>query len=104
MLLKGTRTGVLTVGALDILYQQGQDGEQCCPVCCGQCWVLQDMLHSDELDSTVRKAPESMYETADWWDDHTQTVRRSWLKSRWPLNPTCHTDEEEDDDAASDAA
>lgn len=65
MLLKTTRTAVLTVAALDSLFQT--EGN-CCQRCCGVCWVLADMLRTRELDLIVRKAPIQMYESSPWWD------------------------------------
>jgi hypothetical protein len=73
MLLKTTRTAVLTVAALDTLFQT--EGS-CCQRCCGICWVLADMLRTQELDLVVSKAPIQMYEDAPWWDAKHDQVNR----------------------------
>ena len=80
MLIKTTRTAVLTVAALDLLADQE---EGCCPTCGSFCWVLQDMYHLDLLDKTVIQAPERMYQDSDWWDNRQNTVKRTWLTSQW---------------------
>jgi len=80
MLIKTTRTAVLTVAALDLLYDKE---EGCCPVCCNFCWVLQDMYRLDLLDKTVLQAPERAYQDSEWWDNDQKVVKRSWLTSQW---------------------
>jgi len=80
MLIKTTRTAVLTVAALDLLYDQE---EGCCPLCCNFCWVLKDMYRLDLLEKTILQAPERTYQDAGWWDDDQKAVKRSWLTSQW---------------------
>ena len=95
MLLKGTRTAVLTVGALDLLM--GQE-EGCCPHCCGMCWVLQDMVRHGDLDETVRKAPISMYEDSAWFDSKRGTVHTTLLAVKWDSNCDHGIEEEEEEE------
>ena len=94
MLLKATRTAVLTVAALDILYAQE---EGCCTYCCGMCWVLHDMNKKGDLDQVIQGAPLDFFDTSEWWDDRRKMVNRAWLTAKW-LTPCNHgiTDEEEE--------
>lgn len=71
---------MLTVAALDVLYAQP---EGCCPLCCGMCWVLEDMKKRDDLDAIVRKAPLHMYMDSAWWDAKNSHVNLAWLTSKW---------------------
>jgi hypothetical protein len=91
-LLKTTRTAALTVFALDQLAGQ----ESCCPKCCTACWVLYDMKINDDLDTTIRKAPPRMYESGEWWDHRTDSVRKVWLTEKWSYE--CPNHEEDDED------
>ena len=92
MLLKTTRTAALTVYALDMLAEQ----EACCPRCCSACWVLQDMKYDDDLDGIIRKAPPHLYESTEWWDQRTDTVRKSWLTEKWSYDCPNHAEEDEE--------
>ena len=80
MLIKTTRTAVLTVAALTRLFDKE---EGCCPYCCAECWVLQDMYRKDLLDKTVTQAPPRMYKNVDWWDPEQKAVNRTLLTSQW---------------------
>lgn len=80
MLIKTTRTAVLTVAALDLLYASA-DG--CCPTCCNFCWVLQDLYRLNILEKTILQAPERTYVDSEWWDKDHQAVKRSWLTNQW---------------------
>lgn len=94
MLIKTTRTAVLTVAALDLLYVTE---EGCCPTCCNFCWVLQDMYRRNLLDKTVMEAPVRMYEDQEWWDSDHQAVKRTWLTNQW-LRKSCDHGLKEDQD------
>lgn len=85
MLLKTTRTAVLTVAALD---QLAATEGQCCEFCCGQCWVLSDMMSSGELDTVVHRAPAVMYEPARWYDPSLGQVNKVFVKSKMS-DPLC---------------
>ena len=85
MLLRTTRTAVLTVAALDLLMAGASN---CCEYCCGQCWVLSDMLKSGDLDIIVHRAPAAMYEQARWYDPHLGQVNKAFVRSKMS-DPTC---------------
>ena len=92
MLLKTTRTAVLTVAALDTLFQT--EGS-CCQRCCGTCWVIADMLRTNELDVVIHKAPLQMYEDAPWWDQKHDQVHRLAIQLKMeggdcPHEPTAY--------------
>jgi hypothetical protein len=98
MLLKTTRTAVLTVAALDILAEQ-QEG--CCPHCCGMCGVLEDMKKTDDLTDIVLKAPPYMYLDAVWWDAKKARVDLIWLTYQW-ASYTCPNHVLPDEDERTD--
>lgn len=80
MLLKGTRTSVLTIYTLDKHYEEEK---VCCYVCCAGCWAVHDQFARGDLDLTVMKAPERLYINRPWWDAHQKLVRRWWLRDLW---------------------
>lgn len=92
MLLKTTRTGALTVYALDRLAEQ----EWCCPRCCTACWVLREMKLDDDIDVIIRKVPPRLYENAEWWDQRDDTVRKMWLTEKWSYECPNHAEVDED--------
>ncbi len=91
MLLKTTKTGALTVFALDRLAEQ----EHCCPACCSGCWVLWEMKMDSDLDVIIRKVPPRFYENHEWWDQRSDTVRKDWLMEKWDYDCPQHTEEED---------
>ncbi len=93
MLLKTTRTAILTVSALNLLAQDDEHG--CCVKCCAVCWVLEDMYKSGDLDDIVRKAPADMREGASWWDSKNQAVNQVWLLEQWSYECPNHPDEDD---------
>lgn len=80
MLLKTTRTALLTVYALDNL---AESVEGCCPICCLACWALKDMSHTVDLEDILLKAPPANVENKVWWDKSAGSVRRTWLWEKW---------------------
>lgn len=96
MLLKTTRIAVLTVAALDDLYVQ----DDCCPVCCGKCWVLRDMYQKNDLDKIILRAPAQFYESASWWDLRHSTVNTAWMTGKWLASTCTHGVTEDDEEEA----
>lgn len=91
MLLKTTRTAVLTVAALDLLFSQ----PDCCPQCCGMCWILQDMVTQGDIDSVVHRAPVQMYEDSSWYDQKRRRVNTMLLTAKWAIRCDHGTEEDE---------
>ena len=90
MLLKTTRTALLTVAALDALANT----EGCCPVCCAGCWALKDMSHTVDLEDILLKAPAALKESSVWWDKGSDSVRRTWLWEKWNYDCPNHPEGE----------
>lgn len=100
-MLTAAQQGILVVAALSKLPNLGDyinkdmrhvvDG--CCPNCCAQCGVLQDLDRSDMLDEVITWAPNHMWHDMLWW--RNGQVDRTWLYAVWDCQnqPRCDTDE-----------
>lgn len=76
---------LLVAGHLNHLHSADQE-DGCCPVCCGCCWALKELLDAGQLDDLVRD-----YATDGWdcWDVDAGRVDRAWLERAWRLS-SCH--------------
>lgn len=73
----------LVAGALNLLYPEDPDDGVCCPVCCGPCAALKQLLDAGQLDDIARGYAEGGW---DWWDETADQVNRARLMRAWRLD------------------
>lgn len=101
-MLTAAQQGILVISVLGKLPTLGDylnpnlkhvvDG--CCPSCCPQCGVVQELDRSDTLDEVITWAPNDMWSSLLWW--RNGRVDRTWLYSVWDCEarPRCGETEE----------
>lgn len=65
----------------------GQDAlfEGCCPLCCGPCWALKQLV----TDGTLELLLGDIVKSSFYWDAERQEVSRAWLNDAWKMT-SCH--------------
>ena len=76
---------VLLEHAINELFAADQDFG-CCPLCCGPCSVIHEML----VDGTLDRAVAARSNGSDWWRKEQRQVDREFLRTAW-RRTECHS-------------
>lgn len=81
----------LVAGHIHQLWYQSQDEDHpgCCPVCCGPCWALRQMLDTGQLDALFRAYIEETGAGDSTWDEAVGRIDRVWLERAWSVDLGC---------------
>lgn len=82
----------LVAGHVDNLWSQWANDDEvpgCCPLCCGPCAALKDLLDRGQLDELYGVYVDQGFGEMDTWDAERRQVGRDWLRKAWSADATC---------------
>ena len=83
----------LVAGHVDLLWQAWANGPDdargCCPVCCGPCSALKDLLDAGLLDELYGTYVDQGFGEMETWDAEKRQVGRKWLLEAWAVDMGC---------------
>lgn len=92
--LSTTTVAYLVANALHHLWSSTQDPvlPGCCPVCCGPCSALRDLLGLGRLDDLYGEYLAIGDGESQLWDPVARQVRRDWLIPAWSVDLGCRAE------------